>query len=399
MLSTLVLLFLAADVPLTYGAGDLTLAAIAKADDATLAKQVVACTKGYKVGSILRKGGEVLWSVSDASTDTLAKITRPERVALVAVLGRQLRGAEVDAFVVGADGGTPVSVFWDDPAQVVIETGAVVKSLVDESVTAEALQRKYGIGELIEKDAKWDGRAYSVLDQALATLNKEELAAVKGLTFRRARASGQHRALYERGDDTNWISVYDTALSYIDRFTGEPSAPKAEGAHPIAHELGHAIADTRFREAGVASKAAADDYKARHGEVDQAVEQFNTRAKELGPKPNKKGQAELAALDAKLSKAKADDEARYQLATRLVAAMHARDKANAGGRPAEKAYGAVLEQQKSPTPYGRTKPSEHFAESFGIFKADPAAMTRVSKKAAAWFEQGEHLKVALQPLQ
>jgi hypothetical protein len=114
---------------------------------------------------------------------------------------------------------------------------------------------------------------------------------------------------------------------------------------------------------------------------------------------DKKGQAELGALDAGLTKAKADNEARVKEAQRLVAGMLARDKANANGRPAEVAFGQVLDQKKSPTAYGKTKASEHFAESFGIYKADPDAMERISKEAVTWFRNGEHLKIAAKPVE
>lgn len=382
----------------TYGAGDLTLPKLAKTDDATLARQILACTKGYKVDTIVRKGGEVVWSAGDAATQTLDKVTHAERVALLAVLGRQLRGAEVDAFVPVPEGGVPVSVSWDEPGVVTFESGPAKKTLFDETMTAEKLQQKYGVGEFTENGSAWDGVGYSAVDQALATLTPAELAMIKGLPFRRGRLNPKERALYHRGDDDNSITVFDAAIS-LDRFTGSVNDPRPEAIHPITHEVGHAVADAVFRELGYASKAAADDFRKRQNEPNELAAEFNAKAQALGPNPDKKGQAELDALTARLAKAKQQNDERYALATKLVEAMRARDRKIAAGRPAELAFTRVLEQRRSPTVYGRTRPAEHFAESFGIFHADPAALERISPEAAEWFRKAEHVTIASQPVE
>ena len=163
----------------------------------------------------------------------------------------------------------------------------------------------------------------------------------------------------------------------------------------IIHELGHALADVRFREKGLISKAAAEEYKRHQPEVDAAVKAFNDKATELEPRPNAKGTAELKALNDALTKVRAETDTRFKEADRLVKQMLANDRVNAqAGRPAEKALAAVLALKQSPTNYGRSSVREHFAECFNIFKNDPAALRRISAAAADWFAAGTHVSVA-----
>jgi hypothetical protein len=49
-------------------------------------------------------------------------------------------------------------------------------------------------------------------------------------------------------------------------------------------------------------------------------------------------------------------------------------------------------------PYTTLFRSEHFAESFTLWKNDRAALARISPEAAAWFEAGKHVAVAGAPL-
>ena len=396
-MTSLVLLLLAAD--LSYGSGTLQLQRLASVPDATLAQQVVACTKGYGVTTLERKGepSKVVWNKADPTTDALTDTSRAERIALVSILGRKMVGAEVDVLVPQPDGsGVPVTVIWEPDGVVSFESGPAVKSLLDETMTAEKIRAQFDVGEFTDLDAQWDGRAYSVVHQALSLLSKEELALVRGLPFRRAKKDGIHRAKYERADASNCIFVYDAAFLFAgEMFTGTPQAPRADAVTVIIHELGHALADARFREKGLISKAAAEEYKRRQPEVDAAVKAFNDKAVELGPKPNAKGAAELKALEAALTKVRAETDVRFKEADRLVKQMLANDRVNAqAGRPAEKALAALVNIKQSPTTYGRSTVREHFAECFNIFKNDPAALRRVSAAAADWFAAGTHVNVA-----
>lgn len=398
MTSLLLFVLAAAPVDLSYGSGTLELQKLAAVPDATLAQQVVACTKGYGVTSVERKGepAKVVWNKADAATDALTDTSRAERVALLSILGRKMVGTEVDVLVPQTDGtSVPVTVTWDPSGVVTFESGPAVKSLFDATMTAEKIKAQFETGEFIDLDVKWDAEAYSVVQQALATLTKDELALVKGLTYRRAKSEGIHRAKYERGEESNWVTVYDgTFLFRNELFTGSPQAPRAEALIAMVHELGHALADARAREAGKLSKAAAVEYKLHQPEADAIAAAYNEKAAALGPKPNAKGTAELKALDDKLTKVKAENDARFKEADRLVKQMLANDRAQQKGRPAEVAFGLVLNQKLSPTRYGKSKPSEHFAESFTLFRNDPAALRRISAAAADWFAAGTHVIVA-----
>ena len=392
-LALLSLLLAAAPVELSYGTGTLELQKLAAVADATLSQQVLACLKGYGVTRLDRRGASApVWSPGDA---VIGETSRAERVALLSVVGRKLVGSEIDVLVPSADGDVPVTVTWEPDGVVTFEAGPAVKSLLDETMTLEKLKARVPVGAFTELDAKWDGASLSLVEQALATLTKDELALVTGLGFRRARADGIHRAKYERGDESNWVNVYDSAFAFSrEMFTGSPQSPRADGLLTVVHELGHALADVRFREKGVLSKAAADEYKQRLPEVDAAAAAFNEKAQKLGPNPTGKGAAELKALDAALTAAKAQNEARFQKANAAVQQMLANDRANAAGRPVEKAFAGVLEAKKSPTRYGRTNVKEHFAECFSLSKLDPAALRRVSGPAAAWFDAAQHVAIA-----
>lgn len=400
MMNLLLLALAAAPVELSYGSGPLQLEKLAQVPDATLVQQIVACTKGYRVTRVERRGSPPT-PVWDASSDSLAGLSRPERVALLSVLGRKMVGAEVDVLVPQGDAGlTPVSVTWEPDGVVSFESGPAVKSLVDETMTAQQIKSAFDVGEFIDVDATWDGVGYSVVHQALSLLTREELALVGGLKFRRVKADGVHAAKYERGDTSNWINVYDAAFVSINElFIGTVAAPRVLSLYVLLHELGHALADVRFRQKGLLSKAAADEYQRHQPDVDAAIAAFNDRAKALGPTPNAKGVAELKTLDAAVARAKADLDARFKEADRLVKQMLASDRANAKGRPVELAFATVMEPKKSPTAYGKSSAKEHFAECFSIFKNDPDALRRVSAVAADWFAGGTHVSIAAKAIE
>jgi hypothetical protein len=335
-----------------YGSGTLALEKLAPVPDATLATQVMQCAKGYGVAKIVRRPDKQLWSTATQASDTLADTSRAERIALLSVLGRKMVGSEVDILVPEGGKGQPVTVVWEPDGTVFFESGPAVGPLVADA-TPEAF-KELGVGQFIDGDAKWDGQTLGLVLVALQSLTPEERALVKGLHFRRMKAEAQHRAKYVRGDDSNWVNVYDAAFLFAkEQFTGPAAKPRAEALVALLHELGHAIADARYREKGFVSKAAADAARAKPG-----------------------------------------DEALFKEADRLVKQMLANDAANAQGRPVEKAFAAVLDAKKSPTKYGKTHVKEHFAECFTLYKNDPDALKRVSPAALDFFSSGKHVELA-----
>lgn len=355
----------AAPLDLTWGTGPQGLKKLVATPDDVLLKQVLACAKGYGVKTIERRGAtkQVVWSAADASTDTLADVTKAERVALLSLMGRQARGAEFDLLIPQA-GNTfiPVTAWWDTADIVSFQSGPEWTPPASAGVTAAKLQERFKVGAFIDGDVAWNESALAAVEQALATLSPEELALVSKLSFRRARTSGKHLALYMRGDTSNHIEVYDTAFSLDgEQFVGEPSAPRAFLLTALVHELGHAIADARMRELGI-----------KNLELKKAWEQLKAEGKST--------------------------DADFQKADGAVRKLLAIDAANAKGRPVEREFVTVFPMNRSPTPYGRTKPAEHFAESFTLWKNDRAALARISAEAAAWFDAGKHVAIAGKPL-
>lgn len=355
----------AAPLDLTWGTGPQGLKKLVATPDDVLLKQVLACAKGYGVKTIERRGTtkQIVWSAADASTDTLADVTKAERVALLSLMGRQARGAEFDLLIPQvADAFIPVSVWWDTPELVGFQSGPEWSPPSAAGVTAAKLQERFNVGAFVDGDVAWNEAGLAAVEQALSTLSAEELALVSKLSFRRARTNARHLALYLRGDTSNHVEVYDTAFSLDgEQFVGEPAAPRAFLLTALVHELGHAIADARMRELGL-----------KNLELRKTWERLKAEGKST--------------------------DADFQKADGAVRKLLAIDAANAKGRPVEREFVSVLPMNRSPTPYGRTKPAEHFAESFTLWKNDRAALTRISPEAAAWFEAGKHVAIAGEPL-
>ena len=59
--------------------------------------------------------------------------------------------------------------------------------------------------------------------------------------------------------------------------------------------------------------------------------------------------------------------------------------------PVIRAYRKALVGRRGPTRYGRTSIHESFAESFALYRGDPAALQRILPRVYRWFEQGGHL--------
>lgn len=352
----------AAPLELTWGTGPQGLQKLVATPDDVLLKQVLACAKGYGVKRIERVAAEnaLVWSATDASTDALSAVSKAERVALLSLMGRQARGAEFDLLIPQPDGAfIPVSLWWDTPEVVRFKSGPAWSATVAADLTVEQLKTRYKVGAFLEADAKWNAAALTAIDQALASLSADELALVSGLSFRRARSNTRHLALYQRGDETNLVDVYDAAFSLDkEQFVGSPEAPRAFLLTALVHELGHAIADARLRELGLANLVLRKKFEALKAE----------------------GKASTADFD---------------VANNAVKKLLAIDAGNSvKGRLVEREFNAVFPQQRSPTTYGRTRPAEHFAECFTLFKNDRDALARVSPEAAAWFEANTHVTLA-----
>lgn len=185
MTALLLLLLCAAPDDLSYGTGPLSLEKLDSMPDATLTQGLVASAKANGVTRIQRRGApSPLWLASDPATDALPGASRPERVALISIIGRRLTGTEVDLLVSLPDGTkSPVTVTWEPAGLVQFEVGAPFKSLVDAGLTAEKVRAQFDVGEFIDVDSKWDAEGYTAVQQALSVLSKDELALVRGCRF------------------------------------------------------------------------------------------------------------------------------------------------------------------------------------------------------------------------
>jgi hypothetical protein len=60
--------------------------------------------------------------------------------------------------------------------------------------------------------------------------------------------------------------------------------------------------------------------------------------------------------------------------------------------PVLEAYGKALGKASPPTVYGETSAKESFAESFSLYRADPAALKRLLPQVYDFFARGGHLE-------
>jgi hypothetical protein len=321
-------------------------------------------------------------------------LSRPERIALLLDLRAGLMGGETDILVETRGGRVPVSIYWDHERRVSIKPGRAFAPPAW-TATAAQVQQRHGVAQPVDGDAQWNGRTLAILDRTLALLTPEEHALVKDLKFIRKREGGTHRAQYGRsGKEGGALYLYDTAFTNEDQaFVGDPSAPLPDSFYVVLHELGHAIADARVRALAVARAAGYDAYSAASDQANAMVAEFNARRKTGSPE-------ELSSISAKIDQLHAAAEAKRQQWKGMTALLDRVDvdRENIGQR-VERAFAKVLAPANAPTKYGRKNAVEAFAESYALFKTDPAALGRVSPEALAWFKAGEHLRLASQPLE
>lgn len=245
------------------------------------------------------------------------------------------------------------------------------------------LPQRYGIGNLVEQGAEWTPRAREVLDIALDALDDRERKVLAAIPFiRRVRGDdASHGALYKQTDCKAEIFLYDTALrSDSDQFVGEPEAPVATSVRTLLHEVGHAIHQRPGRLAWCAVERTERALRER-------VEALNTRGQAFN-----RGQGRLSAKDREreLSAIEAEQKALEAEKTALERQVAEARKLIARG-PVLEAYGKVIGKASPPTAYGETSEKESFAESYSLFRADPAALKRLLPQVHDFFARGGHL--------
>lgn len=240
----------------------------------------------------------------------------------------------------------------------------------------EDLVGRHGIGPLKEEGVAWSPRAQEVTDLALSRLSADERKVLANVPFiRRKKDVAEHvpggaAGLYAQDGCKARVLIFDAAL-HADawKFIGEPEAPLQASIKTLLHEFGHAIHSRPGR-------MLLCDLERREHTLQGQINAFNRRpeAQRRGPEAARAAQAikaEVAALERD--------------------AKRARHFVERG--PVIDAYLRALGKGSPPTRYGATAPSESFAESFALYRADPAALQRLLPAVFAFFERGEHLKV------
>jgi hypothetical protein len=142
-----------------------------------------------------------------------------------------------------------------------------------------------------------------------------------------------------------WIDIFDCAFDADDHaFVGDPARPLQPSVRVILHEIGHAISLARLGQLGF------EAMRVSLGEMNEAM--ANARAA-LAPTQN--GEFETPVL---------------------------------------RSFLALPGARSGFTPYGRTNPTESFAEAFSLFRADPDACRRISPEVFGFFASGAHLPAA-----
>lgn len=313
------------------------------------------------------------------------------------VLHPRYKGIEVDLIAhTEADGFVPVSVRYDIDDTVHLEMGKPMPSLLPAAglvLTQKQLQQLYGVGPVKDRDRAWRPYELYALEQALSLLSADERIMTAELPFvreKRAKTAarglkfGEIWAQYHGGrgaDDPREIRLFDTIDGHDQSlFVGEPDHPRPLPTMCLLHEIAHAIADY-------------PRIALKREDEQQLVELLQLNA--LWKTYNSQHRPDEAQVQALVERTKALSRARDELLVRRVQLI-AQYQHSAG--PVLAAYLAARGPERGPTKYGRTTVEESFAESFALFRADPAALERIYPDAYAWFAKGGHIQAVREAL-
>lgn len=275
----------------------------------------------------------------------------------------------------------PVTVRRAPGGGFIVREGAIGERLARGK--GEGLQARYGIGPLAEQGAEWTPRAREVLDLTLDALDPTERKVLEGMPFiRRVRGDDpSHGALYHQTNCQAEIFLYDSALkSDTDQFVGEPESPLPTSTRTLLHEVGHALHQRPGRVAWCNLERRMKSINDRVAASNARGERFNRDQASLSGPDRKR---ELAAIEAEQKDIAADRKA-FDRET-----AEARELVEGG--PLLESYRKVLGKHSAVTRYGETSIKESFAESYSLYRADPAALKRLLPDVFAYFERGQHL--------
>ena len=189
--------------------------------------------------------------------------------------------------------------------------------------------------------------------------------------------------------------VYDRAFAG-DRygFFGGVRSPRPASSSTILHEVGHALADWPARQAWDEVDREQRRQKRVYKEYKKAYRSYRAAYSAYRASISGGRRGLIAKREQAMKKREAEAES---LVKRLRSVQGEQRKLNRRYRriqrrgPVIRAYRKVLAGRLGPTRYGRTSIQESFAESFALYRGDPAALQRILPRVYRWFEQGGHL--------
>lgn len=325
-----------------------------------------------------RSGHTLIWSNDGEGVQILPKpdsdlrfgqLGEAAHLAWVVGLGMQLdANSEWDFIVRPVSGGpTPVTLWSDDEQRLIVAVGTDIPRLPTSDWPT--LTERFGLTPSSDSQ-RFDPELLGAIELAYAALEPEVAQALRDVSFTRHSLPTDREGLppdVEPGarylGRLHRIEVYDKAIQRTSRFVGDVDAPHHPLVSLLLHELGHAFTHLPRVNAHRQHVALRDAFEA---------------GREAGAP-----MSELKRLFDEGEALRATAEALPEIGP-LAAAF---DQAIGGS-----AY--------APTAYGRTQPSEAFAEAFALHHLDPAALERACPKGAAWFSAQtweESLQPAPQP--
>ena len=294
-------------------------------------------------------------------------------------------GGEFDLLISAPQGRVPVSVYLELDESIYVVSGDAISAPPE--ITVDDVRDAFDIGDVRDEDAVWDAESLAGLAAALALLDASELAALTDVDFVRRHANPDTRrdALYVQEGCEARIYIYDSSLTagrY--RFVGDPDHPLPPLVFTALHEIGHAVHEYPARSTACELDDAVDEFNDRQAAFNERIVARNRLAERAADDP--RAAAEVDRLDPGLDEARA----RLERARNELRSLRARAVALARRGPVIGAFETALGEDPPPTAYGEVSVKEAFAESFALFRADPAALRRVNQRVFAWFGSGAH---------
>jgi hypothetical protein len=237
----------------------------------------------------------------------------------------------------------------------------------------------------INGDRRWSETERSLLFSALARLHPKELDLIRDVSFVRHRIGqrGAHNAaLHVSKGCRSHIRVFDSLFeAQPSIFTGPPEAPISTAEYGLLHEIGHAIANARYKSASCALDKEERVIETLRQRVNQATSKYNQRVERRDPS--------LRQADTDRLQKQVQDVAR-RIETYNTA--RAKTKATRHMGPVLRRFEHQTARAAAVTRYAEQSLDERFAEAFALSRTDPDAVKRIAPKVLNFFVTMQHLK-------